>query len=126
MDALNARLNPALEPLAIWTQTGNVKLPNGDVRLQHWWSARLTQVKAAALLEAAWVATCHTRKLTERGRRSAGCRPPSGEPRSLPGRRQLLHTVEVASRRAPLPADCAGRSCTLCGEPVDIFGDHAV
>jgi len=53
LDALNARLPPVLEPLAIWTQTDNVKLPNGDVRLPHWWSARLTQVKAAALLEAA-------------------------------------------------------------------------
>jgi len=25
-----------------------------------------------------------------------------------------------------LPADCAGRPCPLCGEPVDVFGDHAV
>jgi len=47
LDALNARLPPALEPLASWTRTGKVKLPDGDVRCQHWWSARLTQVKAA-------------------------------------------------------------------------------
>jgi len=53
LDALNARLPPALEPLASWTRTGKVQLPDGDVRRQHWWSARLTQVKAAALLEAA-------------------------------------------------------------------------
>jgi len=53
LDALNARLPPALEPLASWTRTGNVELPDGDVRRQHWWSARLNQVKAAALLEAA-------------------------------------------------------------------------
>jgi len=25
-----------------------------------------------------------------------------------------------------LPADCAGRPCPLCGEPVDVFCDHAV
>jgi len=53
LDALNARLPPALEPLASWTRTGKVELPDGEVRRQHWWSARMTQVKAAALLEAA-------------------------------------------------------------------------
>jgi len=52
-DALNACLPPAMEPMARWTQTGKVELPDGDVRLQNWWSARLTQVKAAALLEVA-------------------------------------------------------------------------
>jgi len=52
-DALNARLPPGLEPLAGWTRTGKVELPDGEVRRQHWWSARLNQVKAAALLEAA-------------------------------------------------------------------------
>jgi len=40
--ALNARLPPALKPLASWTRTGIVELPDGDVRRQHWWSARLT------------------------------------------------------------------------------------
>jgi len=25
-----------------------------------------------------------------------------------------------------LPANCAGRPCPLCGDPVDVFGDHAV
>jgi len=53
LDALNTRLPPAQEPLASWTRTGKVELPDGDVRRQHWWSARLTQVKAASLLEAA-------------------------------------------------------------------------
>jgi len=53
LHALNARLPPTLEPLANWTRTGKVENPNGDVRRGHWWSARLTQVKAAALLEAA-------------------------------------------------------------------------
>jgi len=53
LDALNARLPPALEPLASWTRTGEVELPDGDVRRQHWWSSRVTQAKAAALLEAA-------------------------------------------------------------------------
>jgi len=53
LDALNARLPPALGPLAGWTRTGKVELPEWDVRRQHWWSARLTLVKAAAYLEAA-------------------------------------------------------------------------
>jgi len=33
LDALNARLPPALEPLASWTRTCKVGLPDGDVRL---------------------------------------------------------------------------------------------
>jgi len=53
LDAPNARLPPALEPLANWTRTGKVELPDGDVRCQNWWSARLTQVKVASFLEAA-------------------------------------------------------------------------
>jgi len=53
LDALNARLPPPLEPLANWKRTGKVKQPEGEVRSQHWWSARLTPLKAAALLEAA-------------------------------------------------------------------------
>jgi len=53
LDVLNARLPPALEPLASCTRTGKVELPDGDVRRQHWWSCRVTQVKAAALLDMA-------------------------------------------------------------------------
>jgi len=53
LDALNVRLPPALEPLASWTRTGKVELPDRDVRRQHWWSSRVTQVKEAAVLEAA-------------------------------------------------------------------------
>jgi len=36
LDALTAHLPPALEPLARWTKTGKVELPDGDVRRQHW------------------------------------------------------------------------------------------
>jgi len=36
LDALNARLPSTLEPLASWTCTGKVELPDGDVRRQHW------------------------------------------------------------------------------------------
>jgi len=32
LDALYARLPPALDPLASWTRTGSVELPDGDVR----------------------------------------------------------------------------------------------
>jgi len=53
LDDLSARLAPALEPLASWTRTGRVELPDGDARRQHWWSSQVTQVKAAALPEAA-------------------------------------------------------------------------
>jgi len=53
LDALNAHLPPALEPLASWTRTGKVELPDGDFRRRHWWSSRVTQAKAAELLEAA-------------------------------------------------------------------------
>jgi len=53
LDALNTRLRPSLEPLASWTMTGKVELPDGDVRRQHWWLSRLTQVKAAALRDTA-------------------------------------------------------------------------
>jgi len=53
LGALNARLPPALEPLASRTRTGKVELPDGAVRRQDWWSSRVTQAKAAALLEAA-------------------------------------------------------------------------
>jgi len=42
LDALNARLPRTLEPLASWTRTGKVDLPDGDVRRQHWWSSRVT------------------------------------------------------------------------------------
>jgi len=52
LDALNARLPPALKPVASWTRTGKVELPDREVRRQHWWSARLTEVRAVALLEA--------------------------------------------------------------------------
>jgi len=52
LDALSVRLPPALEPLASCTRTGKVELPDGDVRRIHWWSSRVTHVKAAALLEA--------------------------------------------------------------------------
>jgi len=53
LDALNARLPAALEPLATWTRTGKLELPDGDVRRQHLWSSRSTQVKAAAFLDTA-------------------------------------------------------------------------
>jgi len=52
LEALNARLPPALEPLASGTRTGRVELPDGEVRRQHWCSPRTSQAKAAAVLEA--------------------------------------------------------------------------
>jgi len=53
LDAVNARLPSALKPLESWTRTGKLELPDGDVMPQHWWPFRVTQAKAAALLEVA-------------------------------------------------------------------------
>jgi len=53
LDALNAHLPPALEPLASLPRTGKVEMPDGDIRRQDWWSSRASEAKAAALLEAA-------------------------------------------------------------------------
>jgi len=53
LDALNARLPPALEPLESWTRTGKVELPDGYFRRQHSWSSRVTLARSAALPEAA-------------------------------------------------------------------------
>jgi len=75
-DALNACLLPTLEPLASWTRTGKVELPDGDVRRQHWWSSRVTQVKGAALPQAATGLDIHGWGHSGRARRADGCRPP--------------------------------------------------
>jgi len=76
LDALNARLPPPLEPLASWTRTGIEELPDGDVRRLHWWSSRVTQVKAAALLEAATGRDVPGWRQSGRARRVECCRPP--------------------------------------------------
>jgi len=101
LDALNVRLPPALEPLASWTRTGKVELPDGDMRRQQWWSARLTQVKAAALLEAA----------TGRGV-PAGCRHPPVAGLGLCLSGANYSTLLKWHLGVPLlPLDCAGRPC---------------
>jgi len=53
LHAFNALLPPALGSMVSWTRTGKVELPDVDLRRQHWWSARLSKVKSAALLKAA-------------------------------------------------------------------------
>jgi len=84
LDALNARLPPTLEPLASWRRTGKVELPDGHARRQHWWSSRVTQVKAVALLEAAtgrdipWLETQWV------GKAGGWLSAPSGGPWALP------------------------------------------
>jgi len=72
LDARNARLPRALEPLASWTRIGKVELHNWDVRRQHWWSARLTQVKAASILNAT-TGRDVPRLESQRARKAGGC-----------------------------------------------------
>jgi len=103
-------LPPALEPLASWKRTGKVKLPDGDVRRQHWWSARLTQVKAAELLEAA-AGRDVLRLEALRARKAVGwLAPPRGGPRSLPVGCKLLDAVEMASGRSPATGGLRGQA----------------
>jgi len=126
-DALNSRMPPALEPLASWTRTGKVELPDGDVRRQHWWSSRVTQAKAAALLEAATGEKFHRLEAKRAGKACGWLSPPpvAGQGLCLIGAN--YSTLLKWQLGMPLlPADCAGRPCPLCGGPVDVFGDHAV
>jgi len=121
LEALNSRPPPALEPLASWRQTGKVELPDVEERRQHFWSARLIQVKAASLLEAA-----NGRDVPRLEAQGWLLAPPvAGQGLCLAGANYstlLKWHLEVPL----LPVDCVARSCNLCGEPLDIFGDHAV
>jgi len=126
--ALNASLPPTLEPLASWARTGKVELPDGDVRRQNWWSSRVTQVKAVALLEADNGRDV-PRPEAERAGKSSGwlsAPPPvAGHGLCLTGAHN--YTLLQWHLGVPLlPGECAGRPCPLCGGPVDVFGDHAV
>jgi len=97
LGALNARLPPALEPMASWTRTGKVELPDGDVRRQHRWSSRVTLAKAAALLEAA-TGRDIPRLEAQRAGKAGGwlSAPPGGGPEPLPYRCPLFDTAQVA------------------------------
>jgi len=127
LDALNARLPPALEPLASWTMTGKVELPDEDARRQHWWSSRVTQVKAAAVLDAA-TGSDVPRLEAQRASKAGGwlsAPPVAGQ--GLWSTGENYSTLLKWHLGSPLlPADCAGRPGPLCGGPVDVFGDHAV
>jgi len=92
LDAPNARLPPDLEPL-----TCNVELPDGDVRRQHWWPSRVTQAKAAALLEAS-NGTDVPRLKAQRTGKAGGwfSAPPDGGPGHLPHEGPLFHAAQVA------------------------------
>jgi len=126
-DALNARLQPALEPLARWTRTGKVELPNGDVRRQHWWSSQETQVNAAALLEAA-IGRDVPRLEAQRTGKPGGClSAPSVAGQGLCLSGTSYSTLLKWHLGVPfLSADFPGRPCILCGWPVKVFGEHAV
>jgi len=127
LDALNAHLPPALEPLESWTRTGKVELPDADVRRQHWWLTRVTQAKAAALLEAA-TGMDVPRLEAQRAGKAGGwlsAPPVAGQGLCLTGAH--YSTLLKWHLGVPLlPADCAGRPRPLCEGAVDVFGDHAV
>jgi len=119
LDALNARLPPALEPLASWTMTGKIKLPDVDVRRQHLWSARLTHVKAASLIQAA-AGRDVPRLVAQRPGKARGWLSP---PPSVAGQGLCLAGANYSKLLkwhlgVPLlPADCAGRPlCAPCVE----------
>jgi len=124
LDALNERLPPVLEPLASWTRTGKVELPDGDVRRKHWWSSRVPQAKAAALLEAA-TGRDVPRLEAQRAGKAGGwlsAPPVAGKGLYLTGAN--YSTLLKWHLRVPLlPAVCAGRPFPLCGGPVDVFGN---
>jgi len=116
LDALNAHLPPALEPLASWTRTGKVELPDGNVRRQHWWSSRVTQVKAAALLDLA-TGRDVPRLEAQRGGGAGGwlsAPPVAGQGLCLTGANYST-LLKWHLGVSLLPADCAGRPCPLCG-----------
>jgi len=95
--AINARLPPMLEPLASWTRMGKVDLTDEDVRRQHWWSSRVTQVKAAALLKAATGRDAPQVGGTAGGQgRRMAVAPPSSGPGALPHSGPLFHATQVA------------------------------
>jgi len=127
LDALNARLPPALEPLASWTRTRKEELPHGDFRRQHWWSSRLTQARAAALPEAATgrdVPRLEVQRAGKAGGWLSG-NPVAGLGLCLTGAH--YSTLLKWDLGVPLlPADCADKPCPMCGWPGDVFGDHAV
>jgi len=104
-----------------------VELPDEDVRRQHCWSSRVTQAKAAALLEAATGRDVR-RWEAQRAGKAGGCLsvlPVTGQGLCLTGAH--YSTLLKWHLGVPLlPADCAGRPCPLCRGPVDVFGDHAV
>jgi len=105
-----------------------VELPDGDIRRQHWWSARLTQVKGVPLLEAATGRNVPRLESQRAGKAGGWLSPPppvAGQGLCLAGTN--YSTLLKWHLGVPLlPADCAGRPCPLCGGPVDIFGNHAV
>jgi len=112
LDALNARLPPALEPLASWTRTGKLELPDGDVRQQHWWSSRNTQVKAAALLDPATGRDVPRLEVQRTGKAGGwlSAHPVADQGLCLTGGN--YSTLLKWHLGVPLlPADCAGRPC---------------
>jgi len=88
----------------------------------------VTQAKAAALIEAATgreVPRLEAQRAGKSGGWLSPPPPPAGQGLCLSG--PHYSTLLKWHLGVPLlPAGCAGRSCPLCGGPVDVFGDHAV
>jgi len=126
LDALNTRLPPVLEPLASGTRTGKVELLDGDVGRQHCWSSRVTQAKAAALLEAA-TGRDVPRLEAQRAGKAGGwlsALPVAGQGLCLTG---ANYSTLLKLHLGGVLATSGLRGQTL--PPVrrpDVFGDHAV
>jgi len=104
-----------------------VKLPDGDVKRHHCWSTRVTQVKAAALLDADNGQDVPRLEAQRAGKAGGWLSGPlvAGKGLCLCGA-QYSTLLKLHLGVPLLPADCAGSTCSLCGGPVDVFGDHAV
>jgi len=127
LEALSARLPDNLEPIAGWRRTGALSLPDGEFRWQKWWSSRLTQCQAADLAEKAAGRDIPRLEVQKAGMGDEWMSPPPQVGSGLcMGGRQYATMVKWHLGECLLPADCAGRPCGVCGEAVDVFGDHAV
>jgi len=89
---------------------GKVELPDGDVRHQDWWSSRMTQVKAAALLEASTGRYVPRLEAQREGKAVGWLSDPSGGPGALPLRGPLFQATQVKPGDSLATGRCRGQT----------------